>query len=583
MIQRTFFLAAAVLVVQLPTSSAARPESEQAQADDSRFRADAMELRNAPGTEVHKKKHESHSHSGSEHTSGHAHGAKVSEGQRESQAHSGSEHPSGHGHGHSKAHSDSGHGSGHGHGHSQAHSGSEHGSGHTHGHEHVASEGDIDNALGLVASACMVPMVVFFALTPGPLSAMTLKLLDVFVSIFLAVIWYSVFEQFVITFRLKDRFKGGDHCFFFLVIATLYATACRICFKLRDEAKGLIIFGGCAGHFVAFAAIGWALDAQSDFAALQHNPAPRIGSFVFCLVPVLISCLVFFITRKAFLDKFGHHELTEVVEELQLDVICLVLTYVVTQAVGHSCLGFFPATDQHESMEQLEGTGHFLLSMSIWMSFLIAVSYTTFPKIHHMLSCHVQIHFVKTSLLMLLAWAYLLVAHVLFHHFAAHRGEMFMQESFSIITTFLALMVLLVIHKLELSTGRWHGDALETRNISITAIALTAAWSWEHCFKEAFEIVGQRYQVGYKGLVPKTGLALLLPMFMLPPYVSYIKVAVIENDKAAHGSHHGQEGHSNVETHLDDGSVVASKDQHCHGHIAETVIDDIGSGDAHKK
>eukprot|EP00930_Biecheleria_cincta_P011155 TRINITY_DN11371_c0_g1_i2.p1 TRINITY_DN11371_c0_g1~~TRINITY_DN11371_c0_g1_i2.p1 ORF type:complete len:268 (-),score=48.05 TRINITY_DN11371_c0_g1_i2:10-813(-) len=266
---------------------------------------------------------------------------------------------------------------------------------------------------------------------------------------------------------------------------------------------------------------------------------------------------------------------------MQIDVICLVLTYVTTQAVGHSCLGFFPATDERASMGQLEGAKHFLLCMSIWMGFLMVVSYVGFPKIHRVLGSHAQVHFVKTSFLMLLAWSYLLVAHVLFHHFAAHRGKMFMQESFSIATTFLALMVLLLIHKVEVSTGGWRGDALETRNIAITAIALTAAWSWEHCFKEAFEIVGQRYQVGYKGLVPKTVLAILLPMFMLPPYVSYIKVAVIENDKAAHRGHHG---HDKVETHLDDsGSVDASEGPHDQEHLGETAIGESSSGDAGKE
>lgn len=544
-IQRSFLLVAAVLAAQSPTSNASRPAEE-------------ADVNTSHGSHAHS----SYAHGLSEFGRDHGKRAEDSEENHGSLSHSGSGHSSGHGH-------DGG-----------AH-----------------DEGDLDNAMGLVACACLLPSIVFFALTPGSLSVMTLKLIDVFVSIFLAVIWYSVFDQFIITFRLGRGKEGllqsvDSNVFFFLVFTSLYLGACRICFTLRDATQSLIIFGGCAGHFIAFCAIGWALEGQSAVANSPLNPAPRMCSFVFCLGPVFMSYVIRIITKSAFLDRVSHPELTEVVDEMQIDIICLALTFTVTQAVGHSCLGFFPDTEQHNSVNQLGHAKNFLLLMSGWMCFLIVICYLMFPRLHELFSSHTKVHFIKSACFMLLAWGYLLVAQVLFHNHA-QGGVIFMQESFSIITTFFALMALLLIHKVEASYPTGYRPVLETRNIAVTAIALTAAWSWEHCFKEALEIIAQEYQVGLQGLVPKAVIAIILPIFMLPPYVYYIKVAVIKNDHEAHHDHHGQEAHheghhsENEIDHANGSDLAASGPSDAEKSLGKTHSEDAvidgGSGDAVKE
>merc|ERR1719336_3560890 len=71
-------------------------------------------------------------------------------------------------------------------------------------------------------------------------------------------------------------------------------------------------------------------------------------------------------------------------------------------------------------------------------------------------------------------------------------------------------------------------EGRETYTITTTGISLVAAWSWEHCFNLAFDIIGYEYQVGYDGLVPKVILSVVMPLCLLPVYVTYVRKMVME-------------------------------------------------------
>merc|ERR1719162_2178716 len=75
------------------------------------------------------------------------------------------------------------------------------------------------------------------------------------------------------------------------------------------------------------------------------------------------------------------------------------------------------------------------------------------------------------------------------------------------------------------------GPARHAAHVSITAFALMAAWSWEHCFDMAMDVIGDVYDMGYGGLIPKTTLAILLPVCILPVYVLHVKPWVIAIDE----------------------------------------------------
>merc|ERR1719436_1997979 len=96
-------------------------------------------------------------------------------------------------------------------------------------------------------------------------------------------------------------------------------------------------------------------------------------------------------------------------------------------------------------------------------------------------------------------------------------------------------------------------EVRETNNISITGVSLVAAWSWEHCFNIAFDVIGQEYQVGYGGLIPKLVLATVIPAVLLPTYVVHVRGRVIALEEAhghGHGDHDGHgHGHHDEESH----------------------------------
>jgi len=83
-------------------------------------------------------------------------------------------------------------------------------------------------------------------------------------------------------------------------------------------------------------------------------------------------------------------------------------------------------------------------------------------------------------------------------------------------------------------TGAETREAWETTSIITSGVSLVAAWSWEHCFNYAFEIIGVKYQVGYDGLVPKLVLSIIVPAALLPTYLQHVRKRVLEIEEEHH-------------------------------------------------
>ncbi|CAJ1351652.1 unnamed protein product [Effrenium voratum] len=376
----------------------------------------------------------------------------------------------------------------------------------------------------------MVPSVVYMALTEGAVAVMTLKMIDVFVSIFLAVLWYSVWAQALDTFGVLDNGCAIVNTIMSVIaVVFLYAVANRIAFYLRGTKTPLITFGSCAGHFIAFAGIGMCNMAQFQLSKYPGNSIPITGSFLFCVGIVVVFVCVSLVNNKVWLGAVEHHLLREVLQEMELDIIGLVLTYCVTQAFRHLVAGVFPPLEEHQAKEHLAEVPHVGVELAAWLVSWVVIGCVLLPRVHTFCHNHSIIHLVKVSVIMLVAWSYLEYFDWFFETYGHTEGS-FGHTIFATLTTFAALTLLQLTAFVD-SRG-WSKDFRETRNIGITGVALTAAWSWEHCYKEAFDVVGERYQVGYKGLVPKLFLALVLPCFMLPPYVMHIKTRVIRNEEA---------------------------------------------------
>merc|ERR1740123_1262006 len=101
--------------------------------------------------------------------------------------------------------------------------------------------------------------------------------------------------------------------------------------------------------------------------------------------------------------------------------------------------------------------------------------------------------------------------------------------SFAFVATVACLAVIWVMALLQ--SGERSQAARTMNNITMTGISLVAAWSWEHCFDLALDVLGEKYEVGYGGIVPKLVLAVGVPFVLLPTYVTHIRKRVCEIEK----------------------------------------------------
>jgi len=467
----------------------------------------------------------------------------------------------GHGHGHG-GHAEEDHGHGHeqgghaeeahahksdGHGHSEEHA-------HDHGHGHgTSSEGAHSVAVGLIATVVIVPIVMFMAMSDWLIATLTFKMLDTFVSIFLAVLWFNTFAQFLDTFDIKQAFPLAAEFFALLQCLVLYGIALAIAYLWRDERLTMTTFCSVGAHFIAFAGILASTQSQrtaSELPPKQWEPAASFGFCIFVFTFIAgVSALTWFMWRR----DVKHEALNHAVEHLELDIVGLVVSFAVTQAVRHAIMGKFPAAGHLLLQEAGHGPEH--ADWQVWFMFgwataLTIVAGASLPKLsalaQHGPWAERGVHVTKVILIMLVAWGYLLWGEWEFYERLFKGDVMFGHMLFACIATLVCLSILYLMAVLQ---GRLRSpQARETQTITITGISLVAAWSWEHCFNIAIDVIGQEYEVGYKGLVPKLVLSIAIPLVLLPTYVTHIRKRVMDIEKHEH-----EQGHSTAS----DGDVTA--------------------------
>jgi len=396
--------------------------------------------------------------------------------------------------------------------------------------------------MGLVGAVVLIPSVMYMALHGGVLSDLTLKMLDTFVSIFLAVLWFNTFAQFLETFEVKRMFPHASELFSLIQVVVLYLIANFIAWLWRNKTLHLTTFCTCGAHFIAFAGIGAGGTTQHSIAqAGDEMMDSYVLSFGFCLLVVGliigIYALNYFVWRK----KVDNEKMNEAIDELELDILGLVVSFLITQAVRHTITGRYPPlhfmmllrlVDNNSPFHHEEWQIWFMLGWSIALTVLTGC---LLPVLSRMSTHESQwvvkgIHVVKVILVMLVAWGYLLWGDWAFFELFFKGDAMFGHMVFACIATAACLVVLVIMAVVQ---GRFSDDPdylyAEHESISIVTagISLVAAWSWEHTFNIAFDIIGEEFQVGYKGLVPKIVLAVIIPLALLPTYIMHVRRRVI--------------------------------------------------------
>lgn len=491
-----------------------------------------------PQKEPHHGHGEAHGHAEPDHGHGHGHAEEA----HDDHGHS---HAAAEDHGHDDAHhTESGHGHEHDHGHGEGH-----------GHEHLSGPGAHSVAVGLIATVVIVPIIMFMAMSDWIIATLTFKMLDTFVSIFLAVLWFNTFAQFLDTFNIKEAFPLAREFFSLVQCLVLYAIALAIAYLWRNEKLTMTTFCSVGAHFIAFSGIMASTQTQKTVSKIPPRDWEPAASFGFCLFVMAFIAGISAMTWFAWRRGVKHESMNHAIEHLELDIVGLVLSFAITQAVRHAIMGRYPpvghlllqgAASGHHGPEHKDWQVWF---MFLWASGLTVLAGVSLPKLSKLAEygpwAERGVHVMKVVLIMLVAWGYLLWGEWEFYERLFTGDVMFGHMVFSCLAT---LVCLLVLYCMAILQGRLRSpQARETQDITITGISLVAAWSWEHCFNIAFDVIGQEYEVGYGGLVPKLVLAVVIPVVLLPTYVTHIRARVMEIEKHEHGHGHGEEGHGHEE------------------------------------
>jgi len=372
-------------------------------------------------------------------------------------------------------------------------------------------------------------------------------MIDMGTSIFLAVLWFSAFGDI-----LHLMIPCADAAVIGVLVLQLYVVAMFVAYNLRENKFSLFVVLGISAHFIAFAAIKAATEAQQSSGRLGGAAV----SFGFCImlfgIFAAISIVCFYPWRR-YSKSWSWEENTKsqdninfhaAIDELELDVAGLVLSFTIMQALRHALSGHYP-TPAHfflQSSSSLApsalrtiagGHGHAtekqkaeMLMWSIGFTVLACVALFILnavkDKMHYW--CHKLLHIVEVVLVMCAAWGYLLWGAWQFTETDFAGDPMFGNMIFAVMVTVVSFVVIIVA-----------GFAIDRKllvkgyaRLCIMAISLVTAWSWEHCFHVAVNIVALEYQQGYGGLIPKIIIAVIVPLATLPGYIAFLKPIVLE-------------------------------------------------------
>jgi hypothetical protein len=423
---------------------------------------------------------------------------------------------------------------------SDAHASEDHASDH-HGESHGSESGGSSAAsvaVGLFSTTILIPFVFTLIQQGGVVTELMWQFIDMFVSVFLAILWFGAFSE-ILTLDVVYEFLRVDPVVMAVVqVFVLYFLALVIAYLFRDNMFRLVTFGSCGAHYVAFAGI-----AAGEHTQRTHFSDQTVDAFIFAAIAFAVIGAVFFSVYRARRQLDG--KLNHVIDEIEIDVAALVTSYLVTQAIRMwlrdgeyppphlLLLAGLPAAPPASFLSSSfggHGPQHTFLQRSvmlIWAVFIITMSIVVVPRIqkwgHQGVWRHKLGHFVKVLMIMCGSWGFLLWGEWEFH--AIFRGdELFGKMVFALIATMTCLFILMGIGYL-MGGDREH---IAAAKIGMTGLGLVAAWSWEHCFHVALDVVGEEYQVGYGGLIPKLVLAILVPCFVLPVYVNYVKPIVLD-------------------------------------------------------
>jgi hypothetical protein len=391
----------------------------------------------------------------------------------------------------------------------------------------------------------MIPLVVWMALSEGLLGTLTMKMLDTFVSIFLAVLWFSAFNQLIRTFKVWAWFPFAGEVVCFVQVMVLYFVAMAVAWLWRDKQMQLTTFTVCGAHYIAFAGIGATTNVQESLSAAvgdEWSVWSSVTSFAFVIMAIgflmvmYVLNWIFFRSEKVDDDSV---EFQRSVDEMEIDIAGLLASFLATQAVRQAITGKFPEKHLFLQLVAWQGSPSSALQrnmMLVWSVVLTLMAAVGLPILEEWSIkrgdrwTNLGFRFLKVVLVMMVAWGYLVWGSWQFY--SLFDGDhMYGGMLFASLCTFVVLTVLYLLSVIQESDKVTSETARETNHITVSGLSLVAAWSWEHCFTLAFDVIGHRYNVGFEGLVPKLFMATAIPCILIPTYVKHVRTAVLKAEE----------------------------------------------------
>lgn len=397
---------------------------------------------------------------------------------------------------------------------------------------HISGEGAHSVAVGLIAGAIIIPLVIGMTLEEGVLGHLTIRLLDTFTSIFLAVLWFNMFSSVGMACSSAVKIPYFIEVFSAIQMLVLYGIANVIAYLWRNNHLKMTTFCSIGAHFIAFAGIMTGSHMQHEASKMADEEIQPIVSFAFCFIIMLVLLAISGVNQCLWRKRVEHHAMNHALDHLELDILGLVLSFLITQAVRHALRDEYPKM-HHLLLQQRHEPDYihpqwqcwFMLGWSVFLTILAGILLPMLNQYKEKGWVNKLIHVTKVTLIMLVAWGYILYGQWEFYGRLFHGDAMFGHMVFAVLATAIGMILLYIMAEIQGRTSRT--QVLETNRITVTGISLVVAWSWEHCFDIAINVIGKDYQVGYGGLVPKIILAIAIPAVMLPVYFKHVRTRVI--------------------------------------------------------
>lgn len=386
----------------------------------------------------------------------------------------------------------------------------------------------------LYATIIIGPAIVLLANASDPLlSGCTYRLLEAFITIFIAVQYFQAFDELlnVGEFAEHHAFTAAVlHLFFLFFLATI------ISWGVRRNSSRLAVFTACGAHYVAFSACHTAGKMQLYFfSTLDSQPL-----FFLALILGLAAIATLMHFFRAAMSMTKQEKFEDSIDDLENDAIALcigysiahTLDYVLSGEVEHFGEKHTPDQEAEAGFLQM-GHGHEAYAIGLMLlTALIAASMSAFlpkAKEHDSWVKTKALSIAKSTCVMTAAFTFLIGVEWVFHNAYPQHNEsvkLFRDIVFALSCTLIAMAAIVLM-----SVVKVPHTADFSRTVPL-AVGLAAAFAWEEVFDKAVDILAESYHVipgpNNDGPAVKIILAVCSPLFLLPMYVLHIKPRVPE-------------------------------------------------------